>query len=133
VSYNGSSWRAVQANLNMIPVEGVNWTLLAQVGASGSTGSIGATGPAGVTGATGATGPLGVLDSDSNPVPPWGMTEPWSGFATITAPDPIVASDSLASLRTKVMAAVRPNWTPTVSATDLVRVIWLDSGGLLNL
>lgn len=35
VYYQGSSWRAIQSNINQAPVAGPNWTLLAQKGADG--------------------------------------------------------------------------------------------------
>src|SRR5436190_1872102 len=56
VSYNGSSWIARQANTNAPPVEGADWTIIAQ---KGNTGAMGATGATGANGATGATGPQG--------------------------------------------------------------------------
>ena len=62
VSFNGSSWIAKRANSNVSPVEGVDWTIVAQkgdTGATGATGAVGPQGPAGPTGATGATGPQG--------------------------------------------------------------------------
>ena len=39
VSVNGSSWRAVRASTNVIPVEGPDWTIIAQKGATGPQGS----------------------------------------------------------------------------------------------
>jgi hypothetical protein len=38
VSRNGSSWRAVRANTNVIPVEGPDWTIIAQKGDTGPQG-----------------------------------------------------------------------------------------------
>lgn len=35
VYYQGSSWRAIQSNINQVPVAGPNWALLAQKGADG--------------------------------------------------------------------------------------------------
>src|SRR5690606_16826345 len=66
VSYQGSSWVAVQANVNTPPSEGADWTILAEMGATGvvgvtgATGVIGETGATGVVGVTGATGVVGV-------------------------------------------------------------------------
>lgn len=74
-----------------------------------------------------------VLDSSGTPVAPWGMNEPWAGFLTLTSSDYLVPSDTLTSARSKLMAVVRANYLPTITATDYVRVVWLDSGGLLNL
>ena len=59
VSYNGSSWVAKQAHLNVAPVEGPVWTIVAQKGDTGATGATGAIGPQGPTGATGPIGPAG--------------------------------------------------------------------------
>jgi hypothetical protein len=39
VSHNGSSWRAVRNNTNVIPVEGADWTIIAQKGDTGPQGS----------------------------------------------------------------------------------------------
>jgi hypothetical protein len=63
VGYNGSSWLAKQANSNVSPSEGADWTTLAQKGDTGATGSQGATGPQGATGATGLQGPIGLTGS----------------------------------------------------------------------
>ncbi len=59
VSNGGSSWRALAPSLNVTPVEGASWTILAQAGAAGATGAPGAAGPAGAAGAAGAAGPAG--------------------------------------------------------------------------
>ena len=59
---NGSGWVAKRPNTNASPVEGPDWTLLAQQGAIGLTGAqgpVGAQGPAGVTGSQGPVGPQG--------------------------------------------------------------------------
>ncbi len=63
VSYNGSSYIALVANVSHQPdTNPGHWSLLAQAGLAGSTGATGAQGPqgtAGVTGPQGATGPAG--------------------------------------------------------------------------
>lgn len=68
VSYNGSSWIAKQANTNVTPIEGADWTIVAQKGDIGATGPTGAqgqqgiagtAGPQGIAGPQGATGPAG--------------------------------------------------------------------------
>src|SRR5207302_7853349 len=62
VFFNGSSWVAQRPSTNVSPVEGADWTLLAQQGATGPTGAPGPTGPQGpadATGPTGAPGPAG--------------------------------------------------------------------------
>lgn len=72
VSFNGSSWIAKRANTNVGPVEGVDWTIVAQKGDTGATGATGATGPqgpAGPTGTTGATGPQGPQGSQGEAGP----------------------------------------------------------------
>lgn len=78
VSYQGSSWVAVQANVNTPPTEGADWTILAEMGATGATGAIGQTGPVGVTGATGVVGPTG----PTGPVGVTGATGPMGAGVT---------------------------------------------------
>ena len=39
VSSNGSSWRALRANINVAPVEGADWTIVAKKGDTGPQGS----------------------------------------------------------------------------------------------
>ncbi|HKY44877.1 MAG TPA: DNRLRE domain-containing protein, partial [Pyrinomonadaceae bacterium] len=72
VSFNGSSWIAKQSNINSTPIEGADWTTVAQKGDTGATGATGPQGPVGPTGATGATGPPG----PEGPVGPTGPTGP---------------------------------------------------------
>lgn len=74
-----------------------------------------------------------VFDSNGVQVAPWGLGDPWAGLATITSSDYVVPSDSLTSLRLKMMGALRPNYVPAIGVLDIIRVQWLDSGGLLNL
>ena len=56
MSYQGSSWRAKRANTNVTPVEGDDWTIVAQKGDDGPGGgtvtSVSADGPLSVTNAT---------------------------------------------------------------------------------
>lgn len=60
VSYNGSSYIAIQASTNQQPdTQTAYWVLSAQLGATGPTGPTGNTGSTGATGATGPTGPTG--------------------------------------------------------------------------
>src|SRR2546426_324777 len=62
VFFNGSAWTAKRSNTNVSPVEGADWTTLAQQGATGPTGSqglVGPVGPQGPQGATGSQGPQG--------------------------------------------------------------------------
>ena len=56
VSYGGSSWIAKQPNTGSVPVEGADWTLVAQ---KGDTGTQGTTGPPGTPGPEGPIGPMG--------------------------------------------------------------------------
>jgi hypothetical protein len=69
VSYQGTSWIARRNNVNVMPSEGEDWMILAQMGDTGSqgakgdpgaTGAAGAEGPAGAMGPKGATGPQGI-------------------------------------------------------------------------
>jgi hypothetical protein len=74
-----------------------------------------------------------VMDAQGRPVAPYGAEEPWMGFLTLSSTATIVPSDSIATIRTKIMNAFRPNYVPTITASDVVRAVWLDSGGLLSL
>src|SRR2546428_486765 len=90
VSYNGSAWLAKRANSNVTPVEGNDWTLLAQKGDAGATGPQGAQGSIGTThpqgphtatglqAATASIGPQGVtgLLGPAGPQGPQGDTGP---------------------------------------------------------
>ena len=76
VSYNGSSYIAVQANQSVVPTtdiatnNGLNWNLVAQggsTGATGAAGAIGATGPQGIAGNVGPQGPAGVTGLQGQP------------------------------------------------------------------
>src|SRR5947208_365634 len=69
VFFNGSAWTAKRSNTNVSPVEGADWTTLAQQGATGPTGAQGLAGPQGATGPTGVVGPVG-------PQGPQGATGP---------------------------------------------------------
>src|SRR5205807_1407697 len=81
VFFNGSAWTAKRSNTNVSPVEGADWTTLAQQGATGPTGArseerrvgeecrTGVVGPDGTQGQQGATGPQG-------PLGPTGTTGP---------------------------------------------------------
>ena len=59
VSYEGSSWLALQDVTGVAPVEGENWMLLAQKGDQGEQGIQGIQGIQGETGGPGPTGPRG--------------------------------------------------------------------------
>ena len=60
VSYNGSSWVAKRSNTNSPPVEGLDWTILAQRGETGAPGIPGAQGAIGPPGNDGAQGLQGI-------------------------------------------------------------------------
>ncbi len=63
VSYNNSSYIAIQASTNQQPdTQTAYWVLSALQGPTGPTGGIGPTGPTGALGPTGPTGPAGVGD-----------------------------------------------------------------------
>ena len=67
VSHNGSAWLAKRASLNIAPIEGDDWTLLAMKGDAGATGPQGVTGPAGPQGPQGpqgVQGPAGPTNAD---------------------------------------------------------------------
>src|SRR2546426_10619174 len=73
---SGSAWTAKRSNTNVSPVEGADWTTLAQQGATGPTGAQGPAGPQGATGATGVVGPVGPQGSQgaTGPQGPQGPT-----------------------------------------------------------
>ncbi len=73
-----------------------------------------------------------MLDAQSTPVSPWGMPEPWAAYCTLQSTDAVAAGDSMASLKTKILSVVRPNY-PSIETSDFIRVVWLDDSGLLNL
>jgi len=80
VGANGSSSLARRANINVAPVEGADWTLIAQ---KGDAGPVGPFGPQGVPGPSGPQGPLG-LTGAMGPAGPQGPSGPDpSGCTTI--------------------------------------------------
>ena len=60
VFFGGSAWVAWRSNATVSPIEGADWTMLAQQGAIGPTGPQGPGGPQGQAGSTGPQGPAGV-------------------------------------------------------------------------
>src|SRR6185295_11074059 len=82
VFFNGSAWVARRTNTNVSPVEGADWTMLAQQGAPGIAGAQGPVGPQGSVGATGPQGPIGPAGSQglTGPTGPQGPagTSPFS-------------------------------------------------------
>jgi hypothetical protein len=73
VEYNGSSYVAIAANLNVLP-DSVNavWDILAEKGNPGPTGLTGVAGPTGPTGSVGPAGPTGPTGADSTVEGPTG-------------------------------------------------------------
>jgi len=76
VFFNGSAWLARRANINVSPVEGADWTMLAQQGAPGVAGAQGPSGPQGPAGSVGPQGPQGVTGA-TGPQGPKGLN--WIG------------------------------------------------------
>jgi len=56
---NGSYISLISSNQGILPVNGINWGKIADIGATGFTGYTGSTGHEGKTGPTGFTGPIG--------------------------------------------------------------------------
>lgn len=72
-----------------------------------------------------------VFDPTGKPLP-WGSGGPWNCFLALASIDGMAAGDTLATLRTKVMANLRPQY-PEILPADTVKAVWLDNGGLLSL
>ncbi|MEW6125892.1 MAG: hypothetical protein AB1757_02415 [Acidobacteriota bacterium] len=97
VSFNGSAWIARQANLNIPPIEGADWALLAQKGDTGAQGIQGLKGDKGDKGDTGLQGPIGLTGAqgtkgdkgdkgDTGPAGPAGtVTLPFTASANTLA------------------------------------------------
>ncbi|MGB0578931.1 MAG: hypothetical protein ACPGVU_04445 [Limisphaerales bacterium] len=75
VTHNGSTWISQRPNSSVTPVEGDDWTVLAQKGDDGAEGPQGEAGPAGPQGPTGTVGPMGPRGSDGLQGPT-GLTGP---------------------------------------------------------
>ena len=78
VSRNGSSWRAVRANTNVIPVEGPDWTIIAQKGDAGPQG------PGSVTNVT-ANSPIFVSNPATTPNISLGVVPATNGGTGLSA------------------------------------------------
>ena len=86
VFFDGSAWTAKRSNTNVSPVEGADWTTLAQQGATGPTGAQGPAGPQGPVGASGPQGPAGSVGPQglqgpvglTGPQGPPGSADAWS-------------------------------------------------------
>ena len=77
VSYLGSSWRAVRDNANVTPVEGADWTIVAQKGNDTSGGT--------VTQVT-ATAPISVTNPTTTPNISLGTVPATNGGTGLTSP-----------------------------------------------
>jgi hypothetical protein len=73
VQFGGSSWAAKRANVNVQPVAGADWDLIAAAGATGAQGPAGTTGPQGPAGPTGPQGVAGPQGT-TGPQGPIGLT-----------------------------------------------------------
>ena len=146
VLHSGAAWLAKQANANVAPTEGANWTLLVAKGDAGVTGAAGPTGAqgaqglvgaAGLTGATGPQGPQGATGvtgatGTQGPQGPQGTVGAtgargltfrgaWSSAASYAADDAVLHSGA-AWLAKQANANVTPtegaNWTLLVAKGD---------------
>jgi hypothetical protein len=77
VSYVGSSWRALRDNANVTPVEGADWTIVAQKGDDTSGGT--------VTEVT-ANGPISVTNPTTTPNISLGIVPAGNGGTGLTSP-----------------------------------------------
>ena len=93
VFFNGSAWTAKRANTNVSPVEGADWTTLAQQGESGPTGAQGPAGPQGPVGAIGPQGPAGSV-GPQGPQGPVGLTGPQGAQGPVGPQGPPGSADA---------------------------------------
>lgn len=73
-----------------------------------------------------------VLDSQSRPVMVQNFPPPFSAFLQLASVESFSVNDTLATMRQKVLANLRPQY-PQIKASDTIRTIWMDDGGLLAL
>lgn len=73
-----------------------------------------------------------ILDSQSRPQSINDSGNAWQCYVTVFSDDPFLVTDTLATLRTKAMAGIRRQF-PQIKATDSIKAVWLDDGGLLSL
>ena len=143
VSFNGSSYIAIQANTDLEPdLNPIAWSLFAQQGATGTTGATGATGaqgptgatgpqgPAGPTGVTGPAGPAGPIGATGaagpqGPVGPTGATGPQGPPGTVIPPvgATVATSETSKSTIYANMPTPGPAVTVSVSTTGTALVI----------
>ncbi len=124
-SVDGSSYIALKANTDIDPPtdvsgSGGNWSLLAQIGATGPQGPIGPEGPQGPVGATGAMGatgpqgPVGATGATGATGPPVSFKGAWSSGTTYALGDAVSYTDgsSYISLQAANVGNT-PNSSPT--------------------
>jgi hypothetical protein len=80
VSFDGSSWRALRPNVDILPVEGADWTIVAQKGDPGS-----GEGGGGITTVTG-TSPISVTNPTTTPSISLGVVPAANGGTGLSAP-----------------------------------------------
>ena len=78
VSYLGSSWRAQRANTNVTPIEGADWTIVAQKGDDGEGG--------GTVTSVSADGPLSVTNPTTTPNISLGIVPTANGGTGLNSP-----------------------------------------------
>ena len=79
VSFSGSSWRAVRTNINISPVEGADWTLIARKGDTGPQGS-------GSVIVVTATSPISVTNPTTAPNISLGVVQAFNGGTGLSSP-----------------------------------------------
>lgn len=76
-----------------------------------------------------------VLDASNTPVGPYGLSNTDSGWSSFTlairTPRPTV-NDTVQSLRARIVAGIRDSWAPTITATDILKPVFLDGTALIN-
>ena len=60
VDWDGESWIAIRSSIGVVPVEGLDWMILARRGAPGSGGTQGSQGIQGIQGSTGPEAPVSI-------------------------------------------------------------------------
>ena len=78
INYAGSSWRALRANNNVTPVEGADWTIIAQKGDDGEGG--------GTVTSVSANGPISVTNPTTTPNISLGVVPAINGGTGLSAP-----------------------------------------------
>src|SRR5205807_5756445 len=139
VFFNGSAWTAKRANTNVSPVEGADWTTLAQQGATGPTGAQGPAGPQGPAGSVGPQGPQGPVgltgpQGAQGPLGPPGSADAWSRTGN-AGTDPSVnflGTTDNQSVEFKVNGRRALRLEPTTDDADHSNIVNLIGGSPLN-